>query len=134
MGDEDVTIEVGTGDDETVDDEMPILDEAVQKAFDLKAITDTAAQIRSLMANAKVNRALAQIGLLKGEKQAHPNQFKEAIANHRKALDMLRDLASRVGDTGLPEVTLDVPEIEVPGPKPGDVVSLDGLTDRAARK
>lgn len=83
--------------------QLTIMDERSQANYDRAAIEQTVNQIRGLMANAKVNMRLAQEGLLDKDHDLHPVKFKEAIAQHRKALTLLKVAWDEVGELGLPE-------------------------------
>lgn len=90
--------------EETVD----IFDERAQASFDVEMIVNGMKQIRQAMAAAKVNKELAQAGLLNPELgKMHPEQFKAEIRRHRQGLELLKGLYEAVGDHGLLESTLD---------------------------
>lgn len=90
---------------------VALVDEESQANFDAQHIGQTLAEIRQLMAAAKVNRALAQRGLLstppgKSAQDLHPEKFTAAIERHRAAINVLVELETRMGPQGLPETTL----------------------------
>ena len=84
-----------------------IFDERAQKVFDAQAIEAFTTEIRKLLANAKINRMLAQHGLLQADHDLHPEKFKTAIAQHRQALEILKQLGASLGDEGLSEGQLE---------------------------
>lgn len=90
-----------------VEEPFTIFDERAQKVFDAQALEAFTTEIRKLLSNAKINRVLAQHGLLQAEHDLHPEKFKQAIAQHRQALELLKQMGDELGDTGLSEVQID---------------------------
>lgn len=91
---------------------VSLVDEESQANFDAQHIGQTLAEIRQLMAAAKVNKALAQRGLLSKSAEGqdlHPRKFDIAIARHREAIEVLKQLETQLGPTGLSESALEVP-------------------------
>lgn len=89
-------------------DPVTILDERIQKRFDDAVIAQHIQKLRELLAAAKVNRILAQRGLLARDQDLHPAKFDQAIRQHRAAIDILVGLAetNEATETGLSEHAL----------------------------
>lgn len=86
--------------DEPVAETVDVFDDRAQKQFDMEILVNAAKQIRSQLAVSKVNKELAQVGLL--DENLHPEQFKKEIQRHLDGLKLVKRLWAEVGDEGLP--------------------------------
>lgn len=84
--------------------EVTVWQEEAQAIFDQEFLDKAISEVRKLMAAAKVNKVLAQKGLLQEGHDLHPRKFTAAIAQHREAITVLTELKEQVGQEGLPEV------------------------------
>lgn len=91
-----------------VEETVDIFDEQAQKSFDAEVIVNGMKQIRQALGVAKVNKELAQAGLLSPDQKMHPQQFVEEIRRHREGLTILKRMWGSLGSEGLLETTLEV--------------------------
>lgn len=91
------------GEEDQVEETVDIFDPRAQKAFDMEILVNAAKQIRSQLAVSKVNKELAQAGMLDPEApKMHPEQFKKEIQHHLDGLALIKRLWDELGDEGLP--------------------------------
>ena len=93
------TLDVATDPAETID----YLDEAVQRRFDQEVVAATIQKIRSMLAQTKVNYALANAGLQEKQQDMHPEKLRKALKDQRRALDLMISLAEDMPEHGIPE-------------------------------
>ena len=105
-------VEPGEASAEPPPGQVDVSNEEAQKWIDLQAINAHAVAMRKNLSAAKLNRILSGAGLLAKGDTKHDRQWREDIAEMRKALDLLLDLAENIGPHGLDEpklVGLDLP-------------------------
>lgn len=126
-----MTDEVALG-GEQEERKVSLTDPLSQRYFDATVLVDTVRQVRSALANAKINYRMARAGLIEvapGAKGLHPKQLLEAVYRQQKVLDLLvKTLAELDADEAavipVPPllVSVNVDDVMVPPPPiPDDV-------------
>lgn len=105
-GSKDVDVEP---DDSETGRMVDVFDEQAQASIDAEILVAGAKQLRTQLAQSKINLKLAQFGLLEAPGQdLHPEKFKIEVRKGRQAIDLLKELWSQMGPEGIPETKLDV--------------------------
>lgn len=70
----------------------PVWDERAQTYVDIKIVNDNIVRMRTVLGQTKLNRLLAQAGLLDEGQARHEKQYRDDIAEQRAALGWLIEL------------------------------------------
>lgn len=101
--------EIPTPQDPTEDGMIDVFDERAQASLDAEILVAGTKQLRTQLAQSKINLKLAQFGLLEAPGQdLHPEKFKIEVRKGRQAIDLLKELWSQMGPEGIPESKLDI--------------------------
>lgn len=107
-GSKDVDVDLTNG-SPSEDGMIDVFDERAQASLDAEILVAGTKQLRTQLAQSKINLKLAQFGLLEAPGQdLHPEKFKIEVRKGRQAIDLLKELWSQMGPEGIPESKLDI--------------------------